>query len=161
RFGDPGGLQFRNESAPAHGSIDVAPGSWGQSPSVTYTPDPGFQGVDSFTYSTRDATSEFPRSPAIATFRLHAGTPPVPTVPIGGAPAAMSAGTSVQLHASVTNDPPDVAWSVDGTVGGEQTHGTISADGLYRAPASPPGERIVTIAARSADGGHDERSIRI
>jgi len=161
RFGDPGAAEYRVESGPAHGALDLATGASRSSPAVVYSPQAGFQGTDSFTYSASDASSAFPRSPAVATVTVSVAAPASPVVRISGAPETMLAGTSAQLQAAVTNDPPSVTWSVDGAVGGDPAHGTVAADGLYLAPASPPGSGTVTIAARSARGGYDERRVRI
>jgi hypothetical protein len=162
RFGDVGAVVYRIDSGPAHGSLDVATGSSVQSPTILYEPQPGFHGADSFTYSARDSTSTFPRSPATATVTLRVAAPPTPTVQISGAPEAVVARTSVQLTATVTNGPPGVAWSVDGAAGGNATSGTITPDGLYTAPAKPPSAGAVTIAAHIAGGSaYDERRVRI
>lgn len=47
-----------------------------------------------------------------------------------------------------TND--SVTWSVNGTVGGSATLGTITANGSYTAPASLPNPNTITIRATSA-----------
>ncbi len=161
RFGSPGDAAYRVESGPAHGSLDVAPGTSRSSPAVVYTPQPGFQGADSFTYSVRDGTSAFPRSPAIATVTLRVAAPPSPAVQISGAPESLVAGTSAQLQATVANDAPGVTWIVDGVPGGSPASGTIQPGGLYRAPGAPPAAGAVTIAAHSAGGAADERRVRI
>jgi hypothetical protein len=156
RFGgiDAGRARFRIESEPSHGSLDVPTGTSRQSATVVYTPDPGFQGTDSFTYTARDVQSTFPRSPAVATVTLRVGAPPPsPVVQISGAPDSMLAGTSVQLQATVTNDAPGVSWSADG--------GSITGSGLFTAPMTPPADGDVRITARSAGGGRDERTVRI
>jgi hypothetical protein len=162
RFGSPGAPAYRIESAPAHGALDLATGASQSSASVEYRPAPGFEGVDSFTYSVRDSTSPFPRAAAVASVTLRVGAPtPAPSVQIAGAPASIVAGTSVQLMATVSGDAPGVAWTVDGAPGGDPTVGTISSTGLYTAPARPPAGGTVTIGARSAAGARDERVVRI
>lgn len=163
RFGDAGAAAYRIESGPAHGSLDVAPGTSLNSPTVAYTPAAGFRGSDSFAYSVRDSTSAFPRSPATATVTVRVGVPPsAATLRISGAPATVVAGTSVQLAATVTNGPADVVWSVDGVRGGSGPSGTITAQGLYTAPVRPPGTGAVAIAARIPENGaYDERRVQI
>jgi hypothetical protein len=154
RFGSPGGVSYRLVSAPSNGTLDAPVGQWRTNPALTYTPAAGFEGSDSFTYMARDASSPYPRSPAVATVTIRVGRP-APVVQIGGAPESLVAGTSVQLQATVTNDAPAVTWTVAGG-------GTISAAGLYTAPpVPPPGDGVVTIAATSARGGRDERRVRI
>jgi hypothetical protein len=44
---------------------------------------------------------------------------------------------------------PNVTWSVSGIVGGNSTYGTITADGLYTAPAAVPNPSNVTVTATS------------
>ena len=114
-------------------------------------------GTDSFTFVALNADSEFPRNPAQATVTLT-GSAAVPTVAISGAPASMLAGTSVQLTATVTGDPPAVEWRVNGVLGGTTATGTITSLGLIPAPAAPPAGGTVTIRATSAPRparGHD------
>jgi len=72
----------------------------------------------------------------------------------------MLAGTSVQLAATVTNDPPAVTWSVNGVPGGSASSGTISTSGLYTAPQEPPAPATVTIRAASTRA-FDEATIQI
>jgi hypothetical protein len=154
RFGSPGGVAYRIVSGPSHGTLDVPAGTWRSDPGLTYTPAPGFEGTDTFTYMARDATSPYPRSPAVATVTIRVGRP-APVVQIAGAPESVVAGTSVQLQATVVNDDPGVTWTAAGG-------GTITAAGLYTAPSvPPPGDGVVTVAATSARGGRDERRIRI
>ncbi len=161
QFGSPGPVVYRIESGPANGSLNVTTGGSTSSPTVYYTARPGYQGVDSFTYSARAANSGFPRSPATATVSMRVAAGDAPTLQLSGAPESMVAGTSVHLQATVTNDGPGVTWSVDGMQGGSAALGTITPDGLYRAPAQPPAAGAVTIAARSAGGAADERRVRI
>lgn len=161
QFGSPGAVRYRIESGPAHGSLTIATGASSSSPNLVYSPQAGYQGSDSFTYSARSADSAFPRFPATATVSLRVAASLAPTLQLSGAPESMVAGTSVQLQATVTNDGPGVIWSVDGIAGGNATRGTVTPEGLYRAPAQPPAAGRVTLAARSAGGGYDERIVRI
>lgn len=63
---------------------------------------------------------------------------PAVAVSVSPAAATVSIGKSVQFTASVKNTADTaVAWSVDGTTGGNATVGTISSSGLYQAPAGP------------------------
>jgi Lysyl oxidase/Bacterial Ig domain len=160
-FGSPGARRFQVVEAPAHGTLDVAIGESFSGPKVTYTPAPGYSGPDSFVYEARDSTSPYPRHPSTATVALSVGPGPEPSVVIDSAPTAVQVGHGVQLHATVTNDVPAVTWSVNGVDGGGVAIGTISADGFYTAPASPPPGGHVTIAARSASGAYDAREVAI
>ena len=159
-WGDPGHQQFRIESAPAHGKLNVPAGEWFSGPGVTYTPDAGYEGSDSFTFSSRDATSPFPRHPVVATAALGVERA-AETVAISGAPAQLNTGTSAQLAAVVGNGPPQVAWSVNGAGGGNATVGTISASGLYLAPATPPPGGTVTIRATASTGAFAEVAVQV
>ncbi len=63
---------------------------------------------------------------------------PVITISISPASASVSAGSSRQFTAVVTGTSNTaVSWSVDGIANGNAGTGTISASGLYTAPASP------------------------
>ncbi|NDQ56080.1 MAG: DUF4091 domain-containing protein [Acidipila sp.] len=55
-----------------------------------------------------------------------------------------------QFTATVTGSAnTTVTWSVNGTVGGNSTVGTISVTGLYTAPNAVPGSPVVTVTATS------------
>jgi hypothetical protein len=159
-FGSPGARRFRVVEPPAHGTLDVATGTAIAGSKVTYTPAAGYSGPDDFVYEAVDSTSDYPRHPSTATVALSVGAP-APSVVIDSAPTAVDVGHGVQLHATVAHDLPGVTWSVDGVDGGSPESGTISADGFYTAPASVPPAGEVTIAARSASGAHDERTVTI
>jgi hypothetical protein len=58
-------------------------------------------------------------------------------------------GTSRQLTAYVPISPNTVTWSVNDIPGGNSTIGTISAVGLYKAPAVAPNASVITIKATS------------
>ncbi len=60
-------------------------------------------------------------------------------------------GTTAQFTATVTGAASStVTWQVNGVTGGSAGTGTISATGLYTAPASLPSPNTVTIAAVSS-----------
>jgi hypothetical protein len=68
-------------------------------------------------------------------------TPASTAVPVSG---------TKKFTASVANTSNTaVIWQVNGTTGGESTHGTIDTTGLYTAPAAIPSPAAVTIAAIS------------
>ena len=80
-------------------------------------------------------------------------TAPVPAPPVivalSGA-SSVTLGTSSQYAATVTGSAnTDVTWSVNGVAGGNATVGSITASGLYTAPASAPQASNVTITATS------------
>jgi hypothetical protein len=151
-YGSPGARRFKVVTPPAHGTLDVATGSSFAGPGVTYTPEPGYSGPDSFTYAALDSTSPYPLHPGTATVSLSVGVP-APTVVIDGAPSTIETDRGVQLHATVAGDSPGVTWSA--------TAGTIGSDGFYTAPHSVPAGGSVTIAARSASGASDQRVVTV
>jgi hypothetical protein len=151
--------QFKIVSAPRHGSLDTPVGQWFSGGSVGYTPAPGYSGPDSFTFAARDPASSFPRNPPAAVASLEGAGATLVT--IAGAPESLRTGASAQLSAVVQNGSTEVSWSVDGVAGGNSALGTISADGLYRAPDQVPPAGQVRVSARSAAGGSGEAVIRI
>lgn len=63
---------------------------------------------------------------------------------------SLGAGQTQQFTATVTNATNTaVTWSVNGTVGGSATVGTISTSGLYTVPATFPGLATVTVGVAS------------
>jgi hypothetical protein len=128
-------------SQPQHGTLGAVIGN-----QVTYTPEAGYSGSDSFTFSAEDPNSPFPISPATATIAIEG-------VAIEGVPASMYVGTSVQLSAVVGNESGGVEWSTSA--------GTITPKGLYTAPSEPPAGGAVAITARSLKGAEDRVAIKI
>jgi hypothetical protein len=85
-------------------------------------------------------------------------TPPVnpPPVAVSISPtrATVRVSHSQQFTATVTNSTnTQVTWRVNGIAGGNSTLGTVSATGLYKAPAfAPPSSiRVIVTAASAAD----------
>jgi hypothetical protein len=135
-------------SQPQHGTLSALVKN-----QVTYTPEAGYYGVDSITFSAADPHSEFTHSPAVATVAIESGTGEPATVAIQGAPSSMIAGTSVQLSALVARDSHPVIWTASA--------GAISAGGLYTAPSAPPAGGTVTVTAQTSRGAHDQATISI
>ncbi|MBV9147830.1 MAG: right-handed parallel beta-helix repeat-containing protein, partial [Acidobacteria bacterium] len=76
------------------------------------------------------------------------------TVAIHVAPATatLSAGQSQIFAANVSGTSNTaVTWLVSGVAGGNSTVGTISASGLYTAPATPPASSVFLMAVSAAD----------
>ncbi len=72
------------------------------------------------------------------------------TVTVTPASTAVPVAGTKKFTASVANTPNTaVIWQVNGTTGGESTHGTIDTTGLYSAPATIPSPATVIIAAIS------------
>jgi Lysyl oxidase/Bacterial Ig domain len=148
-WGDNATPKYAIAAQPQHGTLSAISGG-----KVTYTPNAGYAGADSFTFSAADPTSQFPSSPAVATVSIEVGeAAKVASVAIEGAPESMTAGTSVQLSAHVANDSPTITWAASG--------GTITQGGLYTAPSEPPAAGKVTVTATSAKGAKDQRAITI
>ncbi len=81
-------------------------------------------------------------------------TPPV-TVAVSPAAASVQAGNGTQqFNAAVTNAANGgVTWQVNGVTGGNATFGTITASGLYTAPASVPSQAVAVTAVSVAAPG--------
>ena len=62
---------------------------------------------------------------------------------------SVAVGATRQLSAYVSVSPNTIVWSVNGINGGNSTYGTISASGLYAAPAAAPPDNVVTVRATS------------
>jgi len=155
-----GARAFRIIAPPRHGRLSQPSGPTFSSSSVTYTPDPGWVGPDSFLYEARDSASAFPRYPANAAVALNVGGVS-PNVALSGAPASMTAGTSARLFATVIGDDPRVDWAIDGISGGTAQTGHVDPTGLYLAPAQAPPSGSVTIRATSPSGAFDEVTIAV
>jgi uncharacterized protein (DUF1800 family) len=76
---------------------------------------------------------------------------PSSAVEVSPANANVRAGDTLQFSAKISGGmDQSVAWSVNGTVGGNATVGKISTNGLYTSPAALPTPNSVTIEATSA-----------
>ena len=72
------------------------------------------------------------------------------TVSVTPATATVIPATTQQFTATVSNTSNTaVTWAVNGVGGGDSTNGTISASGLYTAPATIPTTPDVTVTATS------------
>lgn len=61
----------------------------------------------------------------------------------------LAVGGNRQLSAYVPYSPATVNWAVNGVPGGNSQVGTVSASGLYTAPAVVPAANVVTVSATS------------
>jgi hypothetical protein len=171
--GSPGPREFQVVTPPAGGTLDRPTGTWFSGAQVRYTPKPGFSGPDSFTVAARDASSPFPRTPPSAAVTLTVqgsaqGTSQNLTAAsassvlgISGAPKSVYTSSTTQLRATGPGVAQGVAWSVDGIDAGSPAAGTISAGGVYHAPASAPPGGSVAIGVRSATGATGRVTIRV
>lgn len=159
QFGSPAaGRQFRIEKGPDSGTVTPAPGTWFDGSSVTYTPQRGYTGKVTFTYSAREAGNAFPRQPHKATVTLTVGALGWPLA-LGGMQSQQVAGTANQFTVAGADD---VEWTVDGIRGGSAELGTISGDGLYVAPESVPlAGRLVRVRATASSGDFQETVVRV
>lgn len=155
KFGSPGSRQFRIDEAPKHGKLTKQAGGWFDESSLTYLPDLGYSGPDSFRFSARETNSPFPRNPRSATVSLGVGSAPAP-VALGGAPSRLATGTGNQFTAA-SQGP--LTWTVDGIPGGDATVGTISKEGWYI--ASPDAGRVTRIRATAESGHFEETAVRV
>ena len=83
---------------------------------------------------------------------VSSSNPPPPNVTVAIQPtsASLSLDETEQFQATVTGTSnTSVTWEVDGVAGGSATTGTISAGGLYTAPAVMPASSSLTVAAVS------------
>ena len=78
-----GARTFVIATPPSHGTLNVTAGSPFTSATITYTPDGGYTGEDSFTYYAFDPNSVYPRNPAAhsATVTLDVDTSGEPLPP--------------------------------------------------------------------------------
>jgi hypothetical protein len=170
RQGSPGPREFQVVTPPAGGTLDRPAGAWFSGSQVSYTPRPGFAGPDTFTVAARDASTPFPRHPPSAAVTLTVQgtaltkslvTSSSGVLGISGAPQSVYTASRTQLRVSGPGVQQGVTWSVDGVDGGTSAAGTISASGLYRAPASAPPGGTVAIRARSATGAIGQVTLRV
>jgi hypothetical protein len=123
--GDP--LGYSVVSGPAHGSLS------GQAPQLVYTPDAGFYGSDSFTYSASDGAA----SSNVATV----------SVSVDGTPTAVDDVLSTHLHTALTlpdltandTDPEGEPLTVVAASVTQPAHGTLDA-GVYTPDAGFVGD---------------------
>jgi uncharacterized repeat protein (TIGR03803 family) len=79
-------------------------------------------------------------------------SPTITSVSVTCASASVPTGKTGQCSATVSGTGSynsSVSWSVNGTIGGNTTLGTISASGLYTAPPTAPTPYTVSLAATS------------
>jgi uncharacterized protein (DUF1800 family) len=82
-------------------------------------------------------------------FVLHAAAA-TPSVTVSPTTASVRAGSTKQFTAGLHGVSGPVAWTVNGTAGGNATVGTISATGLFTAPLANPGTAL-TIRATAGN----------
>jgi len=123
------------------------------SPSGTYT-SPATMPASSTVTITAEAANDNAVSGTASVSLVPPGS--VPTVSVAPLAAKVAAAGGSQAFVAVVGNASNsaVTWSVNGSVGGDSTVGTISASGLYMAPATVPAQPTVTVTATSvADTG--------
>ena len=101
---------------------------------------------------TVQATSaQSPSSTGTAAVTVQPPAPPGVAVTVAPNLVPVAPSATQQFTATVTNSAnTNVTWSVGAIAGGNAAVGTISAAGLYTAPAAPPSPPSVTITATSS-----------
>lgn len=85
------------------------------------------------------------------TTSVQSGMPSGVQVSVSPISASLVEGATQQFTAAVTGtNNSSVVWSVNGVSGGNPSVGTISANGFYTGPATPPSGNIAFVAATSA-----------
>ena len=97
---------------------------------------------------------------------VGAPPPPPPSITVTVSPTGASLLTdSTQVFSATVagSSNQTVSWSVNGIAGGNSTVGTVSAAGLYVAPAAVPNPAAVTVRATAAANGtsYGEASVTI
>ncbi len=127
----------------------VAPTSGSYTVRLTVTDDAGRTDTADVIVSATSATTSAPASANNGS----CPAPPTPvTVSIAPTTSSVVAGTGTQTFvATVTNTTnAAVTWQVAGVAGGNSTVGTITAAGMYTAPATVPSTPTVMVTAISA-----------
>jgi Lysyl oxidase len=172
-YGTPGPVQYRIDSLPTKGTLrngatTLAVGAI-VGPGVTYVPNPGNGGLDSFQYSASDVSSIYPTD---ANYVPRAGAPrATATVTVGAAQASVGisnaqatlvAGGSMNLSATVTGVGGGVTWTVNGLAGGNASVGTITPAGVYTAPnVIPPAPVVIRATSQIRSSVFAEISVTI
>lgn len=83
------------------------------------------------------------------TTEVASGTCVAPSISVSPNPVQVPVNSTQQFSYTVANISNTVAWSVNGTLGGNTTNGTISTTGLYTAPGTVPASSTIVITATS------------
>ena len=114
-FGSPGARRFKIVTAPQHGTLDVALNTAFTGPQVTYTPQSGYSGQDTFTYAAFSSTSQFPLNPPVATVTINVSSGAAASLQAGSLPARTQAAqdekVDLQPAASRSRSTLSPLWS--------------------------------------------------
>lgn len=118
-----GASRYSITSLPTHGQLDVGLGPI-TGTTVTYTPNPGYSGPDSFAFGVRNATSAFPFTTPTAQVAISVSATTVNAAPqvTVTATSVAAPGGSTTLSATVTDDglptpPAATTWTWSQTSG--------------------------------------------
>jgi len=129
----------------------VAPNSGSFTVTLTVSDDAGKKDTATVVVRSNSASTSAPSSAGVnACLKAITIASPI-TVSVQPSTATVESGTGSQsFGAAVTHTlNTAVTWQVNGVTGGNASVGTISATGLYAAPATPPAPGKVTVTAVS------------
>ena len=155
---DPGARELTVVSLPAHGTLTqgggaVSVGTPFTDATLTYTPDGGYMGPDSFDYSAADPDSPFPLNPAIATASISVSDNSPPDL-INPGSLSTAAGNATSIGISVS-DPngDDVMLSATGLPPGVSVN-----DPFLSGTPMIPGVYNVVVTAEDGNGAASDES---
>ncbi|MBW9204739.1 tandem-95 repeat protein [Mumia sp. zg.B17] len=134
---------------PANGTVT------GEGADVTYTPDEGFFGTDTFTYTVSDGEAE-----ATGTVTVNVGEPPNQAPTANDGTAAVQSGDPVDITLSASDpDGDDLTYTYtqpeNGTVSGEGPNVTYTSDEGFA------GDDTFTFTVDDGNGGTDTATITV
>lgn len=135
---DSEALTFAKATDPAHGSL------YGTAPNLTYVPNPGYHGPDSFTYTASDGQLSSSPGDVVITVEPH---PIVITTPVNGllanAPVVHVTGTTAKPMASVKVNNVAAMLSGDGLSFSADVPVTEGANTITAVAFNAQGESVV------------------
>lgn len=126
---------------------------------VTFQAKPGFGGTVTFTVRGVDSRG---LGGAPVTVRVNVAGPEQVVVTVSPGEASVETESQVGFSAGLENAAGPLSWSVNGTPGGSAALGTVTADGVYTAPANVPNGGAVTVqATHPASGASDSAQVTV
>ena len=150
-----GVLELTLLSMPVNGTLTqgggaVATGVPYASSTFTYTPDGGYLGPDSFTYSAADSDSFYPLNPVVATVTISVSDNVAPMI-VNPGDQANEAGDAVGVGLSIQDaDGDDVTLTATGL-----SPGVVVSGHVFTGSALIPGTYDVVATANDGAGGID------
>jgi serine protease len=142
-----------NPPNPSSGSSTtvVAPASGTLTVTLTVTDDAGKTDTATVTVGSSSATTAAPSSAGNKACLTAIAVPSPVSVSVSPPSVSLTAGSGTEAFTATVRDTlnTQVTWRVNNVTGGNGTVGTISAAGLYTAPASIPSPATVTVTAVS------------